>query len=72
MNPAQAMAAAAVAESTLDSIGGPKGFLGRVVGLGTDELDAGVPGWAWLGIGVMVGGMLTYALRDKIERVVEG
>lgn len=52
-----------------DRYGGPMGLAGKIIGLGTDEMEAGVPWWSWLLIGTMVGGATTFALRKKIERV---
>jgi hypothetical protein len=60
------------AQGMLDGMGGPMGFVGRLAGLGTDEMDAGVPGWAWFGIGALAGGVAVYFLHGKIQRVVEG
>lgn len=70
MNPNQVGAYAKQAEGILDGLGGPLGLVGRVVGMGEDELDAGIPGWSWLGIGILVGGTVAYLMRDKIERIV--
>ncbi len=53
----------------VDNYGGPMGLAGKVIGLGADEIDAGVPGWAWFGVGVMLGGATAYMLRHKIERI---
>ena len=58
------------AAGALDSVGGVGGFLGRVVGLGADEQEAGVPGWSWFAIGLLVGGVGTYVFHDQIDRVV--
>jgi hypothetical protein len=55
---------------TMDNVGGPMGILGRAVGLGADEIGAGVPGWAWLGVGVVAGGIAMYFLRPRIEAFV--
>ncbi len=66
----QAFAAANAAQSVVTDLGGPLGMVGRLTGLGADELDAGIPGWAWLGIGVVVGGGLAYTLRDRIQKVI--
>jgi len=63
--------AAEVAGSVFQATGGPLGLVGRVAGLGMDELDAGIPAWAWFGIGVVVGGVGAFLLREKISRVVE-
>lgn len=54
----------------VDNYGGPVGLAGKIVGLGVDEIDAGVPGWAWFGVGLMVGGAASYMLRSRIEKVV--
>jgi hypothetical protein len=71
MDPMQAAAEAANAlKPTLDNVGGPMGLVGRAVGLGADEIDAGIPGWAWLGIGVVAGGIAMYFLRPRVEAFV--
>ena len=66
----QAMAAAHAAQSVVTDLGGPLGVVGRVAGMGGDELDAGIPGWAWLGIGLVVGAGVAYTFRDRLEKVV--
>jgi len=55
----------------MQNYGGPVGVVGRAIGLGQAELEAGIPWWGWLGVGVVVGGVLTYAARDKIQQIVE-
>lgn len=55
----------------LDRYGGPVGVLGKLVGLGQEEVEAGVPWWGWLGVGVFAGGIIAYSLRNKIEQIVE-
>lgn len=55
----------------LQHVGGPLGLLGRAVGLGPEEVEAGVPWWAWMGVGVLLGGAAAYSLRHKLERIVE-
>jgi hypothetical protein len=52
-------------------LGGPLGIVGRVAGLGGEELEAGVPGWAWFGVGLMVGAVAMYSLRDRVARFVD-
>ena len=66
----QAFAAANAAQSVVTDLGGPLGMVGRLTGLGADELEAGIPGWAWLGIGVVAGAGLAYTLRDRIQKVI--
>ena len=68
----QALGAANVARSLFDGLGGPMGVLGRFAGFGTDEIEAGVPGWAWASIGFLAGAAAAYALHPRIERVVGG
>jgi hypothetical protein len=66
--------AAAAAEAlgpVMDHIGGPVGLAGRLVGFGADEIDAGVPGWAWFGIGMVAGATAMYFLKDRMEAFVE-
>jgi len=65
--------AASVAEAlgpTMDNVGGPMGIVGRVIGLGADEIEAGVPKWAWLGIDFVAGGIAMYFLRPRVEAFV--
>ncbi len=65
-----ALAAANAAQSVVTDLGGPLGMVGRLTGLGADELDAGVPKWAWFGIGLVVGAGVAYTFRAKLERVI--
>lgn len=62
----------AAAERVVTDLGGPAMIGGRLLGLGADEMDAGVPWWAWFGVGAIAGGAAVYVLRDRIERVVGG
>lgn len=66
----QAMAAANAAQSVVTDLGGPLGMVGRLAGLGVDELDAGIPKWAWFGIGLVVGAGVAYTFRERLEKVV--
>lgn len=63
-------AAAAQLPSLVNNYGGPLGLVGRLAGLGNEEIEAGVPWWAWFGIGMIAGGVVTYASREKIERIL--
>jgi hypothetical protein len=65
-----AAAAASAMRPVLDGAGGPLGIVGRAVGLGGDEIEAGVPGWAWFGVGMVAGGVAMYFLRPRIEAFV--
>ena len=65
------IAAAQQVSPILNQMGGPKGLLGRAVGLGPDEVEAGAPWWAWIGIGMFIGGAAAYSLRHKLERIME-
>lgn len=69
MNPYEM--AAMQTPNMLRRYGGPLGLAGKIIGLGQDEVEAGIPWWAWLGVGALVGGVATYALRSKLERVLE-
>jgi len=51
----------------VDAMGGPLGLVGRAVGLSPDELEAGIPGWAWAFTGVVAGAVIGYLLHDKIQ-----
>jgi len=66
-------AAAAAADAigpAVSRVGGPLGIVGRIAGLGADELESGVPKWAWLGIGLVAGGIAMYFLRPRVEAFV--
>lgn len=65
-----ALAAANAAQSVVTDLGGPLGMVGRLVGLGADELDEGIPNWAWFGIGLVVGAGVAYTFRERIQKVV--
>lgn len=58
--------AGAILGPAMDGVGGPLGLVGRAVGLGADEIDAGIPGWAWFGMGAVGGAIAMYFLRDRI------
>ena len=58
--------AAEILGPAMDGVGGPLGLVGRAVGMGPDEIDAGVPGWAWFGIGAVSGAIAMYFLHDRI------
>lgn len=45
----------------------PVTFAGRLVGLGQLEQRAGVPKWAWLGIGTVAGATLMWVFRPTIS-----
>jgi hypothetical protein len=63
-------AAAEAVGPAMDNVGGPAGILGRAIGLGADEVAAGVPGWAWFGVGIVAGGIAMYFLRPRVEAFV--
>ena len=63
--------AANQAPNLMQNYGGPVGLAGKLLGLGKEEIDAGVPWWSWLGVGIVVGGIITYASREKLERLLE-
>lgn len=46
----------------LVSHGGPVGLAGKLVGLGQEEIESGVPWWSWLGIGAIAGAVATLAI----------
>lgn len=60
------------AGAAVGAAGGPLGVVGRAIGLGQDEIQVGIPKWAWLGIGIVAGGLAAYLLRDRLEALVEG
>jgi hypothetical protein len=51
----------------IDDAGGPFGLVGRAIGLGADEIQAGVPKWAWFGIGLVGGVGMMWVFRDRIS-----
>jgi hypothetical protein len=69
MNVASAAAAAEAVGPVLDKLGGPKGVIGRAIGMGQQEIQAGIPKWAWFGVGLMVGAGAMWACRGKITKV---
>lgn len=71
MDPEDAYRAAASIAPHLGKLGGPLGLAGRLVGLGSDELEAGIPSWALLGVGVGVGAVAMYFLKDRVQAFVD-
>lgn len=49
---------------------GPKGFLGRVAGLGAYELRAGVPAWAWVGVGAIAGATVVWVYGGRLKEAL--
>ncbi len=47
----------------------PVRFAGRVMGLGTAEMDAGVPKWAWVGVGVVAGAVGMWFLAPALKGI---
>jgi hypothetical protein len=68
--PAMAQAAWPAVTRATDHYGGPVGLAGKIIGLGEDQVKAGIPGWGWAGIGFVLGAVVAYALHGKIERMV--
>lgn len=71
MNPESiqtAISMAPHAARAIGRIGGPVGFVGRVAGLGPDELDAGVPSWAWFVLGAGLGITAGIIARPHVEK----
>lgn len=54
----------------VDRYGGPVGLAGKIIGLGQDELRAGIPWWSWLAVGGLAGGFLVYSFRHRVEKVM--
>lgn len=48
----------------------PVRLVGRLAGLGSSELDAGVPTWAWIAVAFGTGAFVTYMYGDQISRKV--
>jgi hypothetical protein len=70
--PSQAVAAAPYVKSAVDAIGGPKAILGRLLGFGQDEMDVGVPKWAWFVMGIAAGGVAVWQFRYEIDTFLDG
>lgn len=49
----------------------PLTFAGRLAGLGQAEQQAGVPKWAWFGVGLVFGASAVWVFRTDIERFVQ-
>ena len=62
--------AAEILGPAMDGAGGPLGIVGRMAGLGADEIEVGVPKWAWFGVGIVAGGIAMYFLRPRVEAFV--
>jgi hypothetical protein len=67
----QAITAAPHMRGAVNAMGGPKGMLGRAFGMGPDEMEVGVPWWAWLLIGGAAGGIAVWLTRERLERIAE-
>lgn len=67
----QAAAGFGAAEQVVTDLGGPGAIVGRILGLGEDEMDSGIPGWAWAGIGFLAGAAVMYVAHDKVKRVID-
>lgn len=79
INPALALIAvsgddqpAAAMPPWLSKVGGPLGFAGRVCGLGQEEMQAGIPAWAWALGGFAVGAAVMYVAAPSIRAAVGG
>ena len=53
----------------MEDVGGPLGIVGRVIGMGSEEIQAGVPGWAWFAAGLFTGAGVAFVYREQMERV---
>lgn len=51
----------------------PVTLAGKLIGLGADEQEAGIPGWAWmtvaLGLGLYLGVRYGSDVRQKLRRI---
>lgn len=50
----------------------PVKFAARLAGLGTSELEAGIPTWAWVTIAFGAGALATYLWSDTISDKIRG
>ncbi len=46
----------------------PGQFAGRLLGLGAEQQQAGIPKWAWLGVGLIAGGAVVWTFGDDMKR----
>ncbi len=49
----------------------PVRLVGRLAGLGSSELEAGVPTWAWLTVAFGAGVFVTWMYGDQLSRKVK-
>jgi hypothetical protein len=49
----------------------PIALAGRIFGLGEEEMKAGVPKWAWAGVGLFAGATVMWLWGDDIKRWVK-
>jgi len=72
MHPAlgQALGAAPQVKGILDALGGPGAMLGRMVGFGQDELQSGIPGWAWFLMGAGAGAAAMFFAKERLESLL--
>jgi hypothetical protein len=45
----------------------PLRLIGRIAGLGDAQMDAGVPKWSWLGIGLVAGATVVWVWGDQAK-----
>lgn len=45
----------------------PLALAGRILGLGTEEMKAGIPKWAWAGVGLVAGATVIWVWGDEIK-----
>lgn len=48
----------------------PLRLVGRLAGLGSTELEAGVPTWAWVAVAFGTGAFVTWMYSDQIAKKV--
>lgn len=48
----------------------PAEFAGRLLGFGQAEMRAGVPKWAWFGVGMVAGATFMLLYGDRVRRFV--
>ena len=65
-----AVEAAPYIHNKVNEYGGALTMLGRVVGLGKEETDAGIPSWSIALICIGTGIAIGYSLRNQISSVV--
>lgn len=58
--------------SVAQTVDNPTGLAGRLVGLNESEQQAGIPTWAWVGIGLALGAVLgASSFAEPLQRLMK-